>query len=511
MSSSDEEIRNDHYGFLSLRSRLYLALWGIFFLVTTGSGIMVWYIQKLQVLVNDDIPRSITAFQSAEALETALINQKGFVTYYLQDRDPEWLHRLGEYRQIFREKLTEAEKHASTLPQKELIREIRVNYERYILAKDEVIAHYVHGRVAEGQARHPEIRVLFFRIMQHCEDFKALHSRSMTALQEDVGRETSQVRHVTLFILMVTTALIFTLGMRISRQILVPLRRLAREAGAASCKAGNEVAVLSRGVEGLIRNAGEVSRELERSRENLEQAERMVMVARLAAGMAHSIRNPLTSVKMRLFSLSRSLNLDADQKDDFAVISGEIDHIDTIVQNFLEFSRPPKLKIQSVSPSDVVDRTLDLLRHRLESYGVTVRLKREKPLPPISGDPEQLKEVLVNLMENSCQAMAGTPGHIEILEIMEKDGAGCPVACLCLHDSGPGIPADMVARIFEPFVTTKEEGTGLGLSIASRIVANHGGTLAVVSQPGRGACFTMRIPLISQGQEGEGDGPHPHH
>ena len=141
----------------------------------------------------------------------------------------------------------------------------------------------------------------------------------------------------------------------------------------------------------------------------------MALVGKLAAGMAHSIRNPLTSVKMRLFSLDRTLDLSVTQKEDFDVISEEIRHTDTIVQNFLEFSRPPKLKIQKISPSDVVDMTLRMLKHRLESYDVEIKLDRKHPLPEIQADPEQLKEVLVNLVVNAYEAMERS-GTIEIQE-----------------------------------------------------------------------------------------------
>ena len=121
-------------------------------------------------------------------------------------------------------------------------------------------------------------------------------------------------------------------------------------------KSGDEVKAISRSVHDLIEAAGQTNIELERSREHLLQAEKMAMVGRLAAGMAHSIRNPFTSIKMRLFSLSRSLKLNDTQKEDFEVISEEIRHVDTIVQNFLEFSRPPKLKMQRISPSAVIDQ-----------------------------------------------------------------------------------------------------------------------------------------------------------
>jgi signal transduction histidine kinase len=218
------------------------------------------------------------------------------------------------------------------------------------------------------------------------------------------------------------------------------------------------------------------------------------MVGKLAAGMAHSIRNPFTSVKMRLFSLNRSLTLDADQKEDFDVITEEIRHIDTIVQNFLEFSRPPKLVIQMVSPSSVVDIAIQLLRHRLKSYDVTVAVKRVQPLPCVGADPEQLKEVLVNLIINACEAM-DKGGHIDILERIETGPQTKPMAVIQLSDNGPGIPESLKDKIFVPFFTTKEEGTGLGLSIVERIIHEHGGRIHIQPSEAMGASFVIQLPI----------------
>lgn len=111
-----------------------------------------------------------------------------------------------------------------------------------------------------------------------------------------------------------------------------------------------------------------------------------------------SMRNPFTSVKMRLFSLDRSLELTATQQEDFEVISEEIRHIDNIVQNFLEFFRPPKLKMQQISPSFVVDLVIQLLEHRLKSYDITVKIVRSQPLPEIQVDPEQLGDRIFNIL-----------------------------------------------------------------------------------------------------------------
>ena len=250
---------------------------------------------------------------------------------------------------------------------------------------------------------------------------------------------------------------------------------------------------LGRKIQGLVESVDITRIELEQSRLHLLQSEKLAQIGKLAAGVAHSIRNPLTSVKMRLFTLERTLSLSTAQREDFDVISEEIRHIDTIVANFLEFSRPPKLKIQKTSPSEVIDMAVQLLRHRMDSFGVSLELVRERKLPEIDCDPEQLKEVLVNLIVNACEAM-GDGGRIIITE---EEGTSEPmgrVVVVRVSDTGPGIAEAIKGRIFEPFYTTKQEGTGLGLSIASRILEEHKGCLSVKCRPNKGTTFTITLP-----------------
>jgi signal transduction histidine kinase len=137
--------------------------------------------------------------------------------------------------------------------------------------------------------------------------------------------------------------------------------------------------------------------------------------------------------------------------------------------------------------------TLKLLEQRLASYNVSVELIRKKTLPEVMTDPEQLKEVLVNLMINACEAMNDSQGMIIISEdIMPEQH--CVV--INVWDNGSGIPRSVREKIFQPFFTTKEEGTGLGLSIAERIITEHGGKLEVESYEGRGTTFMITLPLI---------------
>jgi signal transduction histidine kinase len=284
--------------------------------------------------------------------------------------------------------------------------------------------------------------------------------------------------------------------------ILDPIRRLALETDRhdSAKNEGDEVKTLSRHVHDLKKTFNETQSELEKSREHLLQSEKLALVGKLAAGTSHSIRNPLTSVKMRLFSLNRSLKLDSNQKEDFDVISEEINHIDTIVQNFLEFSRPPRLKLQHISPSDIVDQAIQLLQHRLESYEVFIKIQRKEPLPLVQADPEQLKEVLVNIIVNACEAM-GQGGSIVIYEEVDIEKEKLRSAMIRISDNGPGVPDAIQSKILEPFFTTKEDGTGLGLSIANRIVQEHGGRLDIQSKEGNGSTFIISIPVEESDRE----------
>jgi signal transduction histidine kinase len=141
----------------------------------------------------------------------------------------------------------------------------------------------------------------------------------------------------------------------------------------------------------------------------------------------------------------------------------------------------------------VVDRALQLLHHRIKSFGVTIQTESKGLIPDIQGDIEQLTEVLVNLVVNACEAMEGDGSILIRQEVVEgEDG---PVMRIEVSDTGPGIPEPLLSKVFEPFFTTKEEGTGLGLSIVRRIVEEHGGSLEVHSREGGGATFTITLPV----------------
>jgi signal transduction histidine kinase len=482
--------------YASLRARVYAILSTLIIITFTGSMIIVWYTFRMEEILISITEKHLQTFQTAESLETALVNQKGFVSYYFLDGDPEWLRQLGEYRQIFKERLNAARHLADTDIQMAAIERIDHEYSAYISAKDRVLAYYKDGDKENGFKLHKEVRYLFFTILDLCEQYKEMQIDQIHKATENSHAQAGKLRYISILVSLLVVIIAIALIFFFIQNILEPLRKLAGEASrmGPSTDSQNEIKSLSHSVHDLIDDVDHTHSELQKSRETLLQAEKMALVGKLAAGMAHSIRNPFTSVKMRMFSLGRTLKLTETQKDDLDVISQEIRHIDTIVQNFLEFSRPPKLKMQMVSPSVIVDLVIQLLEHRLNSYEVRIEVIRKRPLPQISADPEQLKEVLVNLVVNACEAMK-KGGHIVISEEETIERPTGKMVEIRVSDDGPGIPEPLADKVLQPFFTTKEEGTGLGLSIASRIIEEHGGRLNLTSTEGMGTTFTITLPV----------------
>jgi len=481
---------------MRLRTRIYIILNSLVLITMAGGIVTVWYTYRMEHLLTVVTEKNITAFKTAEALEIALVNQKGFVSYYFMEGDPEWLRKLGEFRQIFKERLAEALAMAESEREREALYWIKIEYARYISIKDRVISYYQAGNREEGAVLHRQVREIFFTVLDFCNKYKEIHEERIQQAKSDSRNQARNLRIIAITAVFTGFLLAVLLAFVLGSQILGPVRRLTLEAGNEddSDMRGDEVKALSHSVRGLIHNVDHTQSELQKSRESLLQADKMALVGKLAAGMAHSIRNPFTSVKMRLFSLNRSLKLSDTQKEDFDVISEEIRHVDTIVQNFLEFSRPPKLKMQSVSPSIIVDQAIALLQHRLISYDVEVRIERDQYLPEIEADPEQIKEVIVNLVVNACEAMENG-GSIVIQEQESMTPSKGRTAVIRLNDNGPGIPESIREKVLQPFFTTKEEGTGLGLSIAVRIVEEHHGRLHIESNQSGGATFIISLPI----------------
>jgi signal transduction histidine kinase len=320
---------------------------------------------------------------------------------------------------------------------------------------------------------------------------------------ESTGRTPAELRTTFSWIVLAGSIAIVLLigGLRllIVREVLRPLENIRtilqqKEEGEERDSARVGLGQVAATMRELRDTVDQTRAKLDESNRNLRQVEKLAMVGKLAAGVAHSVRNPLTSVKLRLFSLERGLSLTPQQQEDFAVIAQAIRHVDGIVTNFLEFSRRPHIHPQEIAPDSVVDDTLKLLENRLATFPVSIALHRAPKLPNIHGDPDQLREALLNILLNACEAMEYS-GSLRIEESLYNNDGGGVYVRIAVQDSGPGIPDEYMADIFTPFFSTKEQGTGLGLPIARSILEEHGGDLFVTSSASAGAIFTLMLPV----------------
>jgi signal transduction histidine kinase len=478
---------------ISLRSRIILVL-GALVVITVGGGLVsILHTFIMDQLFTEVMESDVLALQAAQELENALIMQKGYATYYYQDGDPVWLKQLDESLTLFDAWLKRVRQWAATEKEREILNQIESQYIRFGHSRDQVLNLYKEGNKEPGFELHKSVRKQLFSVIELCRDLKKAYQERISAARKLFAERARLINVIACVALVTVVMLSVVLAYILFNQVLGPIRELAMESDGRRIDVANEVTALSRRFQHLIEDVDQTRSKLIWSREHLQQAEKWALVGKLAAGVAHSVRNPLTSVKMRLFSLGRALALTPSQKEDFEVISEEIRHIDIIVGNFLEFSRPPKLKMQRMSPSDAVDNAVQLLKHRLESYDVKVEIHRNVRLPEIAADSDQLKEVLVNLVVNACEAMVDG-GFINIYETVGTSDTEGEIIIIKVSDTGPGVPGPIKEKLFQPFFSSKEEGTGLGLSIAVRIVEEHGGWLDVESEEGKGATFIITLP-----------------
>ena len=245
--------------------------------------------------------------------------------------------------------------------------------------------------------------------------------------------------------------------------------------------------------ERLYADARRAYDELKEAQQRLLQNERMALLGTFASGLAHEVRNPLNSIALQLSLLERRIagaepRLREQLSELAVVIREEIRRLDALVGDFLFFSRTSRIQLQPTDLDALVDEVTRLLRPEARAAGVTLRRQRaDAPLPSLRADPEKLKQVVINLVRNAIEAMPDG-GSVALASAL-RDGS----AVIEVKDNGPGLPERV--DIFQLFVTTKPKGTGLGLSIAQQIVHAHGGSITAASEPGKGAAFTVALPL----------------
>jgi PAS domain S-box-containing protein len=257
-----------------------------------------------------------------------------------------------------------------------------------------------------------------------------------------------------------------------------------------------------RGAEGQALGVVAILRDLTPVRQledQLRRSDRLAALGTLAAGLAHEIKNPLTSIMTFSRHIIRRFDDERFRQRFQSVVPRELERINAIVDGLLRLARPARLALAPVHLTSLLDQALELYAPQIEARRIRVRREWAVGMPPIPGDSEHLYQAFLNLVGNAIDAMEEEGGTLTVrlgwLPETEGSGAARDRLVVEVMDTGSGIKPDETADVFNPFFTTKSGGTGLGLAIAHKIIEDHGGAVTFRSTPGQGTVFTVALPV----------------
>jgi len=309
--------------------------------------------------------------------------------------------------------------------------------------------------------------------------------------------------YLSLFLDLVVATL---LGITIARSISKPIRKLAK--GVREVSAGNldqNIKVRTRDeIQDLAASFNVMSEGLQLMKEMEEQLrvqDRLAALGELSAGVAHEIRNPLSIIKGSAEVLRKKLPEEDPRRELADFITSEVDRLNNVVTDFLQFARPNPPELTHEDVNDVVKRSVDMLSDRLVEKGIDLQTDFDADCDRTLLDKEKIHQVLLNLIINASQSMEDGGELI----VRTSSAPLTKEVRIVIQDSGCGISEEDLQKIFNPFFTTKPSGTGLGLAIVQRILEAHGGRVEVSSTVGKGTCFVLILPVRSIMQEESSD------
>lgn len=455
---------------------------------------------------------SIPRVRAAQELDAALLDQKGLVSAYIfPDGTPQLLELSRKAEAEFADRLPRAKTAVHTAEERAALDAIETAFAGFTIERNKAILQFNQGQRKEA------VFTLVHEVWPAYDDADKLCAKLVQSneayVATSVKRAEGYVAIASWGVLIgsLGTALLAAfLAWQIVRRFIVPLRQMVTEArhvvghdsAAASDLADDEIRSIGVYFRALMADVAEQRTTLEENRSRLLNMDKLASLGKLAASVAHEMRNPLSSMKMWLYSIRKAAGTEPSLDRKYQILSDEITRLENIVRNVLEFSKPFTLKLQPRCIIDVIDKTLEAVRPGLETKNIRLVQQHLAAVPQVMADADQLKQVFVILLDNAAAAMP-EGGQLTISWTTEADRLQAANVVVRIRDTGVGIPEDVQSRLFEPFFTTKEEGTGLGLCIAANIMARHGGKLILESSTANGSTFAVRLPIAAENRDGQ--------
>lgn len=478
-------------------------------LLLVGGLVTIFYTYRLQAVTSQLLVQNVSSLKAAQELEVALFRMRGLTLNYIVDGDPVWIKVLEERKREALAWLNEAKATAYSTEEKKILAQIATLFSNYEQDLKQALAFNSEGEKLRAKTLllHAS-RQVFDNIYQQCELFVSINENDMYAAEERIGRTNKAIRAAMYGLGLGGIILGILLGVIISRSVINPIYELVLKVRGAT---GNEfvervnvsepteLEELDHHVHELIHRINTTTADLQKNRELLAQAEKLATLGRVAAGVAHEIRNPLTAIKMLIYSLQADLSPDDEKSKDLEVIAKEVQRMERFIQNFLQFARPQKPSHRPVEVNAAVRETLAVLAPRIRQFGARLIENYQTNATKIRVDEDQIKQVLMNLIMNALESMPNG-GELKVETVPQTDSQNGNIGVqIRITDTGCGIPNELMTSLFDPFVSGRQDGIGLGLSIAHQIVQQHGGQIEAQNNQKGGATFVVTLPYDKAG------------
>ena len=487
-------------------------------LLAVGVG-TAWYVHAMQQGLNDALLDNASSMRAAEELDILLHEVRARLDYFLITGDRKYLEEAAAFRADTDHWLTEAERWSGDPREKAFMKRARAGHERFY---DELNATL--GRAPDASLPQ-KVRALNEAVLD-----PEIHQPTKAYLDFNEEQVSQSVRDNQVFADRLVWGLLLLgtcgsgagllAGFGFARtfkrslvQLSVPVRDAAGQldavVGPVTLPSGGDLHELEGVLRVVAQRIGTVIERLRRSEREALHAEQLAALGRMAAGMAHELRNPLTSMKMLVQAAQEDGRADGPEDDgapgpclrgrDLAVFEEEITRLEKLIQSFLDFARPPQAAKKVLDVRALVNQAVGLVAGRASRVGARVVYAPPAEAVWAEVDPGLFRQVLLNLLLNALEAVR--PGGVVGVAAENTADGGLS---LRVTDDGCGLPASLGDRIFAPFISTKELGLGLGLSVCKRIAEAHGGSIAAANRAEGGAVFTVRLPRGNHAETARG-------
>jgi signal transduction histidine kinase/CHASE3 domain sensor protein len=474
-----------------------------------------WYVRDSQRTLSTVIASNVTSVQAAQELEISFREIHVQFDRYLITLDRKHLESVPVLRRRTSEALAEAEAAAGSPQEQALMKRVRQGHEHFFAEYDRLSRNPPASGLYASVLQLIDT-VLTKEILEPTREYLRLNEGVLAQTAEDNKQLSERLTFGVIGLGVCGAAGGLLAGWVIAnslRRSLLKTDEVLRDT-AALLDAAAQVRLVPIPGDGapdgtlqrITEAAAAVLQRLKQTERDALRAEQLAWVGQMAAGIAHEVRNPLTSIKLLVQAATDPRRSAGFRPRDLQVLEGEILRLEQIISTFLDFARPPRPDKKSVAVSELLTECLAGVRARAELQNVEVHLDVADSIPRVDADSGQLRQVIYNLMFNALDVLPnGGTIHVRVASEAATDGRPSMVL-VNVEDSGPGLPPGLESQIFDPFVSTKDAGLGLGLSISRRIVETHGGSIEARNGPAGGSSFTVRIPVSYRGVLGARNG-----